>query len=61
MFSVFDAATLREELSVLEANLKQNPRDEKSLKLFINYARKLREAEHRESGYVTARNGVTGY
>lgn len=58
---MFDAATLREELTALESKLKQNPRDEKSLSLFINYARKLREAEQRENGYVTARNGVTGY
>lgn len=58
---MFDAATLREELTALEAKLKQNPRDEQALNMYVNYARKLRDAEYRENGYVTARNGMTGY
>lgn len=58
---MFDAATLREELTALQQRLNQNPRDSKALNQYLNYARKLREAEHRENGYVTARNGMTGY
>lgn len=58
---MFDAATLREELAAIEAKLKQNPHNSKLINLAVTYARRLREAEHRENGYVTARNSVTGY
>ena len=58
---MFDAATLREELEAIEAKLKQNPRNSKLLDRYINYARKLRQKEFEENGYVAARSSVTGY
>lgn len=58
---MFDAATLREELEAIESKLKQNPRNNELLNRYVNYARKLRDAEYNENGYVTARNNMTGY
>ena len=58
---MFDAATLREELDAIESKLKQDPRNSELLNRYINYARKLRDKEHEENGYVTARSSVTGY
>ena len=58
--TVFDAATLREEMAAIEQKL-QNSRDPKLVNMWIMYSRKLREAEQRENGYVTARSSVTGY
>lgn len=57
--SLFDAATLREELSVIEQKIKDG--DSKLVDRWVLYSRKLREIENRDNGYVTARNSVTGY
>ena len=58
---MFDAATLREELAVMEDKLKQNPRNDKLLNRYMMYARKLRQKEFEDNGYVAARSSVTGY
>lgn len=58
---MFDAETLREELTAIEQRLQNNPRDKGLINLAMNYARQLRQAEYDRDGYVTARNGVTGY
>jgi len=58
---MFDAATLREELAVMEDKLKQNPRNDELLNRYMMYARKLRQKEFEENGYVAARSSVTGY
>jgi len=58
---MFDAATLREELAVMEDKLKQNPRDSDLLNRYMLYARKLRQKEFEDNGYVAARSSVTGY
>jgi hypothetical protein len=57
---MFDAATLREELNAMideKGRLLPGFKPEYAVKI----AKKLRDAEYRENGYVTARNGVTGY
>lgn len=59
--SLFDAATLREEITSLEQQIKDGGRDSKLVDRWVVYSRKLREIEQRENGYVTARNSVTGY
>lgn len=58
---MFDAATLREELEAIEQKLKQNPRNNELVNRYLIYARKLREKEYEENGYVAARSSVTGY
>jgi hypothetical protein len=58
---MFDAATLREELAILEDKLKQNPRNDELLNRYMMYARKLRQKEFEDNGYVAARSSVTGY
>ena len=58
---MFDAATLREELAVMEDKLKQNPRNSELLNRYMLYARKLRQKEFEGNGYVAARSSVTGY
>lgn len=58
---MFDAATLREEMEAIEAKLKQNPRNSELINRYIGYARKLRQKEFEENGYVAARSSVTGY
>lgn len=58
---MFDAATLREEMEAIEARLKQNPRDSELINRYVVHARKLRQKEHEENGYVAARSSVTGY
>ena len=58
---MFDAATLREEMDAIEAKLKQNPRDSELINRYVGYARKLRQKEYEEDGYVAARSSVTGY
>ena len=58
---MFDSATLREELEAMEAKLKITPKDRDLINRFVVYARKLRQMEYEESGYVSARNSVTGY
>ena len=58
---MFDAATLREELEAMEAKLRLTPNDHVLVNRFVNYARRLRQKEYEENGYVTARNSMTGY
>lgn len=58
---MFDAATLREELAAMEDKLKQNPRNNELLNRYMLYARKLRQKEFEDNGYVAARSSVTGY
>jgi len=58
---MFDAATLREELAVMEDKLKQSPRNDELLNRYMLYARKLRQKEFEDNGYVAARSSVTGY
>jgi hypothetical protein len=58
---MFDAATLREELTAIEDKLKQNPRNSELLNRYMLYARKLRQKEFEDNGYVAARSSVTGY
>ncbi len=56
----FDISTLREELAAMEAAIKANPRDHDLVNRYIATARKLRDMEFIEAGYVTSR-GITGY
>lgn len=58
---MFDAATLREELAVMEEKLKLNPRNDELVNRYMLYARKLRQKEYKDNGYVAARSSVTGY
>lgn len=56
----FDVETLREELEIMldhEGQLRPGFKLEHAVRLM----KKLRDAEHKENGYVTARNGMTGY
>jgi hypothetical protein len=57
----FDASTLREEMEVLEARIKGGTRDQKMIDRYLVHARKLRDQEFQEHGYVTPRNRTTGY
>jgi hypothetical protein len=61
----FDASTLREEMEVIESqverSLKEGRRDDKLIDRYIVYARKLRQKEFEDNGYVAARSSVTGY
>jgi hypothetical protein len=50
-----DAATLRDDLAALEKQIQRNPNDNDLVKRYLAYARKIREIEYRENGYVTAR------
>jgi hypothetical protein len=52
---MLDAATLREELAAIENQIQLNPKDNNLIYRHLTYARKIREIEHRENGYVTAR------
>jgi hypothetical protein len=52
---VLDAASLREELAAIENQIQLNPKDIDLIDRQLTYARKIREIEHRENGYVTAR------
>ena len=52
---VLDAETLREELAAIENQIQLNPRDVDLINRHLIYARKIREIEYREKGYVTAR------
>lgn len=58
---MFDSATIREELAAMERKLKERPQDHKLVDRYIGYARKLRDMEYDENGFVSARNNVTGY
>lgn len=56
----FSTETLREELSVMldhEGKLRPGFNVDHAMQLI----KKLRDAEYKENGYVTARNGMTGY
>lgn len=57
----FDASTLREEMEVMERKLKDGTRDQKLIDRYLVHARKLRDKEFEENGYVTPRNSTTGY
>jgi hypothetical protein len=50
-----DAATLREDLAAIEKQIQLNPNDNELIDRHLTYARKIREMEYRENGYVTAR------
>jgi hypothetical protein len=50
-----DAATLRADLAAIEEQIQLNPNDNDLIDRHLTYARKIREIEHRENGYVTAR------
>jgi hypothetical protein len=58
---MFDAATLREELTAIERQLQQKPSDPDLLNRYVVYSRRLRRLEYEKDGYVTARSSVTGY
>ena len=53
---ILDAATLREDLDVMEKQIQFNPNDNDLINRYLRYARKVREIEYRENGYVTVRN-----
>ena len=53
---MLDAATLREDLAALEEQIQCNPNDNDLIDRCLTYARKIREIEYRDNGYVTARN-----
>jgi hypothetical protein len=57
---MLDAATLREDLAAIEKQIQFNPNDNNLISRYLTYARKVRELEYRENGYVTARNRVSG-
>ncbi len=57
---MLDAATLREDLAVMEKQIQFNPNDNDLIKRYLTYARKVREIEYRENGFVTARNQPPG-
>ena len=56
---MLDAATLREDLADMEKQIQFNPNDNDLINRYLTYARKVREIEYRENGYVTARNQLT--
>jgi len=53
---MLDAASLREDLEAMEEKIRFNPNDRDLVARYLTYARKVREIEYRENGYVTARN-----
>jgi hypothetical protein len=57
----FDASTLREEMEAMERALKDGARDQKLIDSYLVHARKLRQKEFEDNGYVAARSSVTGY
>jgi hypothetical protein len=57
----FDAGTLREEMEAMERAFKDGVRDQKAVDRYLVHARKLRDKEFEENGYVTPRNTTTGY
>jgi len=58
---MLDVATLREELAAIERQIELDSRDGTLISRYLTYARKIRELEYRENGYVTARARVTEY
>ncbi len=51
-----NAVTLREELAAIEAQIQFDPKNNTLIDRYLTYARKVREIEYRENGYVTPRN-----
>lgn len=51
-----DAATLRQDLAAMEKQIQFNPNDYDLINRYLTYARKVRQIEYRENGYVTLRN-----
>ncbi|WP_157449966.1 hypothetical protein [Bradyrhizobium sp. ARR65] len=55
-----DAATLREDLAIMEKQIQLKPNDNDLINRYLTYARKVREIEYRENGYVSSRNESSG-
>jgi hypothetical protein len=53
---MLDAATLREDLADMQRQIQLDPSDNDVIDRYLTYARKVREIEYRDNGYVTARN-----
>ncbi|MDN5001256.1 hypothetical protein ACFQZO_10205 [Bradyrhizobium sp. GCM10027634] len=53
---MLEAAILPEDLAVIEKQIQLNPNDNDLINRYLKYARKVREIEFHENGYVTARN-----
>jgi dTDP-D-glucose 4,6-dehydratase len=51
-----DAASLRDDLAAMERQIRFNPGNHDLIRRYVTYARKVREIEFRETGYVTARH-----
>jgi len=51
-----NAAVLREDLAAMEQQIRLNRNDRDLIDRYLAYARKVREIEFRENGYVTARD-----
>ena len=56
---MLDAATLRKDLAAMEKQIQLNPNDNDLVDRYLTYARKVREIEYRENGYVSARKSAT--
>jgi hypothetical protein len=52
---MLNAATLREDLAAIEKQIQFNHKDDELINTYLTNARKLREIEFCENGYVTAR------
>ncbi|MGY8682711.1 hypothetical protein Q2941_33790 [Bradyrhizobium sp. UFLA05-153] len=52
---MLDPAALREDLAAMEKQIRFSPNDYDLINKYLTYARKVREIEHCENGYVTAR------
>jgi hypothetical protein len=52
---MLNAATLREDLAAMEKQIQFNPNNSDLISRYLTYARKVREIEFCENGYVTAR------
>jgi hypothetical protein len=55
---MLDAAALREDLAAMEQQIQLNRNDHDLIDRYVSYARKVRDIEFRQKGYVTARNQV---
>lgn len=56
---ILDAATLREDLVAMEKQIQFTPNDNDLINRYLRYARKVREIEYHENGYVTVRNQLS--
>ena len=52
---MLDVATLREDLAAMEKQIRFNPKDYDLINKYLTYARRVRELEYCENGFVTAR------